>query len=60
MDVVVMMMMVMRRGKSGGREEESEGEDNELLHGDQNGTNGCRLSCEIGLRIKEATAAGLL
>jgi hypothetical protein len=43
----MMMVRVMRRRKSGRGEQEHAGEEEELLHGYQNVTIGCRLSLEF-------------
>ena len=51
----VVVMMVVRCGERRRSIREHADEEEELLHSYQNGTNGCRLSVEIQLRIKEAT-----
>jgi len=43
----MMVMVVMRRGKSRSSEGEHAGEEEELLHGDEDGTSGARLSREF-------------
>jgi hypothetical protein len=49
---VMMVMVVVRGGKSRRGEGEHAADEEELLHGYQNGTNRGGLSAEIGLRIK--------
>jgi hypothetical protein len=52
--MMVVTMVVMRGGECRCAEGEHAGEEEELLHGYEDGTNGCRLSAEFCLRIREA------